>query len=187
MLSELKRKIDKIIGVDWAQRPKMAVDINQYILEEAANEQTLELYDPPEHLEDTIFESIIIPSPIEYLVLDIPCKVLHLPETLRVLDMTHTEPSPIDIRVAHPLDTIYMRDINICTDNLWSLITPSLRKFSFIDCFYKGIPLSEFIDTTYKSLFNKSTGLTDKSKYDTTYVSLEYKEIISKISKNMAA
>jgi len=85
------------------------------------------------------------------------------------------------------LDTIYMRDIDICTDNLWSLITPSLRKFSFIDCFYKGVPLSEVIETTYKSLFNKSTGLTDKSKYDTTYVSLEYKEIISKISKNMAA
>ena len=159
----------------------MSIDINEYILEQAAaTSKTLELYDPPEHLKDAQFETIVIPSPIEYLVLDIPCKVLHLPATLKVLDMTHTEPRPIDIRVTHPLETIYMRDVNINTDNLWSLITPSLQKFSFIDCFYKGIPLSEVIENTYKSLFNKSTGL----KQNTTVVSSDYEEIVRTITTN---
>ena len=159
----------------------MSIDINEYILEQAAaTSKTLELYDPPEHLKDTQFETIVIPSPIEYLVLDIPCKVLHLPATLKVLDMTHTEPRPIDIRVTHPLETIYMRDVDINTDNLWSLITPSLQKFSFIDCFYKGIPLSEVIENTYKSLFNKGTGL----KQNTTVVSSDYEEIIRTITVN---
>ena len=160
----------------------MPIDINEYILEQAAaTSKTLEIYDPPEHLKDTQFETIVIPSPIEYLVLDIPCKVLHLPATLKVLDMTHTESRPIDIRVTHPLETIYMRDININTDNLWSLITPSLQKFSFIDCFYKGIPLSEVIENTYKSLFNKGTGL----KQNTKIVSSDYEEIIHMITSYM--
>ena len=160
----------------------MPIDINEYILEQAAaTSKTLEIYDPPEHLKDTQFETIVIPSPIEYLVLDIPCKVLHLPATLKVLDMTHTESRPIDIRVTHPLETIYMRDININTDNLWSLITPSLQKFSFIDCFYKGIPLSEVIENTYKSLFNKETGL----KQNTKIVSSDYEEIIHMITSYM--
>ena len=160
----------------------MSIDINEYIIEQtAATSKTLELYDPPEHLKDTQFETIIIPSPIEYLVLDIPCKVLHLPATLKVLDMTHTEPSPIDIRITYPLETIYMRDVDINTDNLWSLITPSLQKFSFIDCFYKGIPLSEVIENTYKSLFNKGTGL----KQNTTVVSSDYEVIVHMITSYM--
>lgn len=160
----------------------MSIDINEYILEQAAaTSKTLELYDPPEHLKNTQFETIVIPSPIQYLVLDIPCKVLHLPATLKVLDMTHTEPSPIDIRITHHLDTIYMRDVDINTENLWSLITPSLQKFSFIDCFYKGIPLSEVIENTYKSLFNKGTGL----KQNTTIVSSDYEEIVHMITSYM--
>ena len=160
----------------------MPIDINEYILEQAAaTSKTLEIYDPPEHLKDTQFETIVIPSPIEYLVLDIPCKVLHLPATLKVLDMTHTEPSPIDIRITYPLETIYMRDVDINTDNLWSLITPSLQKFSFIDCFYKGIPLSEVIENTYKSLFNKGTGL----KQNTTVVSSDYEVIVHMITSYM--
>ena len=160
----------------------MSIDINEYIIEQAAaTSKTLELYDPPEHLKDTQFETIVIPNPIEYLVLDISCKVLHLPATLKVLDMTHTESRPIDIRVTHPLETIYMRDININTDNLWSLITPSLQKFSFIDCFYKGIPLSEVIENTYKSLFNKGTGL----KQNTTVVSSDYEVIVHMITSYM--
>jgi len=148
-----------------------------YIIEHA--EKTLELYDPPEYLRNTPIETIVVPSPVEILVLDIPCKVLQLPNTLKVLDITHDTQQAIDIKLAQALEAIYMTDVNISTDSLWSLFAP---KFRFKNCSYKGTPLSEIIETKYKELFDESTCLYRESLVS----SLKYGAIINKILEKTA-
>jgi hypothetical protein len=148
-----------------------------YIIEHA--EKTLELYDPPEYLRNTTIETIVIPSPVEILVIDIPCKVLQLPNTLKVLDITHDTSVAIDIKLTKPLDAIYMTDVDIGTDSLWSLFAP---KFRFNNCNYKGTPLSEVIEAKYKELFDEITCLNTESLVS----SLKYGTIISKILEKTA-
>jgi len=150
----------------------------EYIIEHA--EKTLELYDPPEYLRNTTIKTIVIPSPVEILVIDIPCKVLQLPNTLKVLDITHDTQQAIDIKLAQPLDAIYMTDVDIGADSLWSLFAP---KFRLINCTYKGVPLSEVIEAKYKELFDESTCLNTESLVS----SLKYGAIINKICSNMTA
>jgi len=149
-----------------------------YIIQHA--EKTLELYDAPEHLRNIQIETIVIPSPVETLVLDIPCKVLQLPDTLKVLDITYDTTESINIKLTKPLDAIYMTDVDISTDSIWSLFAP---KFRFKNCTYKGTPLSEVIETKYKEFFDESTG------FDTATIvsSLKHGSIISKISEKMEA
>jgi hypothetical protein len=149
----------------------------EYIIEHA--EKTLELYDTPEHLQTTPIETIVIPSPVETLVLDIPCKVLQLPDTLKILDITHDTTESIDIKLTKPLDAIYMTDVDISTDSIWSLFAP---KFRFKNCTYKGTPLSEVIETKYKEFFDESTCLNTESLVS----SLKYGAIINKILEKTA-
>lgn len=127
------------------------MDINERILDEVKilPNKTLELY-----YDDTtiVYDTIVIPSPIERLVSDYVCNKLVLPESLKVIDLNFETDVLFECKLP---EVEYCKMVNIH----WAPQKPLSELFKgfyyYSECTINKKPLHEIIYEKYKKYFNE--------------------------------
>ena len=126
------------------------MDINERILDEVkilAN-KTLELY-----YDDTtiVYDTIVIPSPVERLVSDYVCNKLVLPESLKVLDLNFETHVTLECKLPK-LEYCKMVNIHWPQKPLSELFQ---GYYYYNECTINKKPLHEILYEKYKKYFNE--------------------------------
>lgn len=128
------------------------MDINQRILEEVSilTKKTLELY-----YDDTtiVYDTIVIPSPVETLISDYVCNKLVLPNSLKVIDLNFETDVLLDCK----LPTLeYSKMVNIHWPSNKSLSELFNGFYYYSGCTINNKPLNEILHEKYSKYFNES-------------------------------